>query len=138
MLILLLGLLFATSASANPPVKGGCMLGGSQAAHGLSVAEAEARIKRYARLYLDNYTSYKNQQRVQQKKAYSYLELDRWTQDDVIGFTREQREFMYISIGAELAAGKVHTSQLAGYAAAIDQKIFDIEVELDCDVLPGD
>ena len=138
MFILLLGLLLATSASANPPVKGGCMLGESQAAHGLTVAEAEARIKRYARLYLENYTSYKNQQRVQQKKAYSYLELDRWTQDDVIGFTREQREFMYITVGADLAAGTVHTSQLAGYAVAIDQKIFDIEVELDCDVLAED
>ena len=133
--ILLLGLLFTIPVFANPPVEGGCVLGESQIAHGLSSEEAQARIRKYARLYVQNYASYKIQERAQGQKAYKYMELEEWTQEEVVGFTREQREFMYISVGAELATGRVNASQLPGYAAAIERKLFDIEVELDCEMM---
>ncbi|MCP4001939.1 MAG: hypothetical protein GY727_13605 [Gammaproteobacteria bacterium] len=134
--MLLFGLLFTATAFSNPPVEGGCVLGESQIVHGLSSEEAQARIRKYARLYVQNYASYKSQERAQGQKAYKYMELEEWTQKEVVGFTREQREFMYMSIGAELATGRVSTNQLPGYAAAIERKLFDIEVELDCEMLP--
>ena len=134
--LLLFGLLLSVSAFANPPVEGGCVLGESQIAHGLSAAEAEARIRKYARLYVQNYASYKSQERAQGQKAYVYMELDEWTQKEVIGFTREQREFMYMSVASELATGRINADQLPGYATAIERKLFEIEVELGCEMMP--
>jgi hypothetical protein len=133
--IFLFSLLFAVAAYANPPVEGGCVLGESQITHGISAEEAEARIRKYARMYVQNYASYKSYERTQGQKAYKYMELDEWTQKEVVGFTREQREFMYMSVGGELATGRVNASQLPGYAAAIERKLFDIEVELGCDMM---
>jgi hypothetical protein len=133
---LLFAWLFTVTAFANPPVEGGCMLGESQIAHGISAEEAEARIRKYARMYVQNYASYKSYERTQGQKAYKYMELDEWTQKEVVGFTREQREFMYMSVGGELATGRVNANQLPGYADAIERKLFDIEVELGCDMMP--
>lgn len=109
------------------------MLGESQLAHGLSPPDAESRIRHYARLYVKKYASYKNYERSQRKKTYAYMEMDEWTQAEVIGFTREQREFMYISVGGELATGRVTEAQLEGYAAAIERKLYEIELELGCE-----
>ena len=50
----------------------------------------------------------------------------------MIGFTREQRELLYIAIGGELAQGKIDASSLPGYVNAIDRKMFELEAELGC------
>jgi hypothetical protein len=133
LLIITFGLLAAAVNADNPPVEGGCMLGESQLAHGLSPADAELRIRRYARMYVKKFASYKNYERSQRKRTYAYMEMDEWTQAEVIGFTREQREFMYISVGGELATGRVTGEQLPGYASAIERKLYEIELELGCD-----
>lgn len=125
-----------SAAAADIPIRGGCVLGESQLAHGLSAADAEARIIQYARQYVQSFASYNNQKRDARRKASDYLELKAWTQDDVTGFTRQQRELLYISVAGELATGKIDTSELPGYVAAIDAKIREIEVELGCGVLP--
>ena len=65
------------------------------------------------------------------------MELDKWTQDDVVGFTLEQRRLLLISIAGELAVGKIDSSELPGYIIAIDRKIDEIEVELGCEPAPG-
>ncbi|NND37843.1 MAG: hypothetical protein HKN81_11995 [Gammaproteobacteria bacterium] len=122
--------------AAEIPIKGGCVVGESQVVHGLPAAEAQARIIQYARQYVQSYASYNNQKRSARRKASDYLELKAWTQEDIVGFTRRQRELLYISVAGELATGRIDTSALPGYVAAIDQKIQDIEIELGCEVLP--
>lgn len=136
MILLVFGALPGVAAGADIPVKGGCVLGESQLAHGLSAKEAQSRIIQYARLYVQSYASYNREKSDARRRASDYLELDGWTQADIIGFTRRQRELLYISVGGELAVGKLDSSELPGYVAAIDQKIQDIEVELGCQVLP--
>ena len=133
---LLVLLLPAASFGADIPIKGDCVVGESQVAHGLPDAEAQARIIQYARQYVQSYASYNNQKRSARRKASDYLELKAWTQEDIVGFTRRQRELLYISVAGELATGRIDTSALPGYVAAIDQKIQDIEIELGCDLLP--
>lgn len=135
--LLLLLIVPGLAVGADIPIKGGCVLGESQLAHGLPAAEAQARIIGYARRYVQSYASYNDQKRNARRKASDYLELKAWTQADIIGFTRQQRELLYISVGGELATGKIDQSELPGYVAAIDQKIRDIEVELGCAVMPG-
>lgn len=122
--------------AADIPVHGGCVLGESQLAHGLPAADAQARILQYARQYIQSYASYNNRKRDARRKASDYLELKAWTQEDIVAFTRQQRELLYISVAGELATGKIDRSELPGYIAAIDDKIRDIELELGCDVVP--
>jgi len=136
--LFLLAALPGLVTGADIPVKGGCVLGESQLAHGLSATEAQARMIHYARLYVQSYASYNREKSDARRKASDYLELDGWTQADIIGFTRRQRELLFISVGGELATGKIDSSELPGYVAAIDQKIQDIEVELGCQVLPAE
>jgi hypothetical protein len=133
-LILLSGLLLVAQASAEIPVKGGCEVGKSQEMHGLSTADAEARIRSYARLYVENYMAFKGAERDRRSKSYDYMGLKYWKQEDIIGFTREQRELLYISIGGELGAGKISAADLPDYVEAIARKIIDIELELGCEV----
>jgi hypothetical protein len=133
-LILLSGLFLVAQASAAIPVKGGCVVGKSQEIHGLSAADAEARIRGYARLYVENYMGFKGAERDSRSKSYSYMELKYWKQEDILGFTREQRELLYISVGGELGAGKISAADLPGYVEAINRKIIDIELELGCEV----
>jgi len=128
----------ARAGGAEIPIKGGCALGESQLAHGLAPADAQARIIQYARLYVQSYASYNRQQRDARRNASEYLELKSWTQEDIIAFTRQQRELLYISIGGELATSKIDTNELPGYVAAIDQRIQDIEIELGCERLAAD
>lgn len=134
LLLILPGIVFA----ADIPIKGGCVLGESQVAHGVSEADAQQAMISYARLYVQNYKSYIDRKRDVRRKASDYLELKGWTQEDIIGFTREQRELLYISVAGELAVGKVSADELPGYVAAIDDKIREIEVELGCGVMPGE
>lgn len=130
--------LSGSAGAADIPIKGGCVLGESQLAHGLSAADAQARIIQYARDYVQNYSSYSNNKIETRRQTADYLERKKWTQDDVVGFTRKQRELLYISVAGELATGKIDTSELPGFVAAIDQKIRDIEAELGCDVMPAE
>ena len=73
--LLLPGLAFA----ADIPIKGDCAVGKSQAAHGLTAADAQARIIQYARQYVQNYSSYNNEKRDARRRASDYLELKAWT-----------------------------------------------------------
>jgi hypothetical protein len=131
--VFLLVLMALPAGAENPPVKGGCTLGYSQNAHGVSQAEAIERMKNYARLYMKNYVAYRKTERDIRSKSYTYLELKRWTQEEVADFTREQREFMYVTVGGELAAGRATVEQLPNYAAAVEEKILAVEAELDCE-----
>jgi len=130
--------LIGLPASAGIPIDGGCVLGESQAAHGLSTADAQERIKQYARLYVQSYRSYNRQKSDTRRQANDYMELDGWTQNEIIGFTRLQRELLYISVGGDVAVGKIDTDELPGYVVAIDRKIQEIEVELGCVISPGE
>ncbi|MGI9343166.1 MAG: hypothetical protein ACR2QV_09955 [Gammaproteobacteria bacterium] len=136
--LILLLLIPLTSFAANIPIKGGCVLGESQLAHGLSEADAQQAMIKYARLYVQNYKSYVDQKRDVLSAARDFLELKGWTQQDIIDFTRQQRELLYISVAGELAVGKISTDELPGYVAAIDDKIREIETELGCGVMPVD
>jgi len=133
-LSLIASILWLNSAIAQIPIKGGCTVGASEQAHGISAAEAEARIKNYARRYIESYSTYKRNEREMRRKAYSYMELDHWTQDEVIGFTRDQRELLYISVGSELAQGMIDGSEIPGYVNAVEKKVFELEMELGCEM----
>lgn len=138
LIVLVFGTWPGFAAGADIPIEGGCVLGESQLAHGLPAGEAQVRIVSYARLYVQSYASYNREKSDARRKASDYLELKEWTQADIVGFTRRQRELLYISVGGELATGKIDASELPGYIAAIDQKIQDIEVELGCQILPAE
>jgi len=133
-LVLVASLLWVNFAVAQIPIKGGCTVGASQQAHGISAAEAQERIKNYARRYVESYSTYKRYERDSRRKAYSYMELDHWTQDEVIGFTRDQRELLYISVGSELAQGMIDGSEIPGYVNAVEKKVFELEMELGCEM----
>ena len=132
----LLVLVSGQAGAAEIQIKGGCVLGRSQSAHGLSAANAETRIRQYARRYVESFSSFNREKRDIRRRANAYMELDKWTQDDVVGFTLEQRRLLLISISAELAVGKIDSSELPGYIIAIDRKIDEIEVELGCESAP--
>jgi hypothetical protein len=133
---LLIAALPGLVGAANIPIEGGCVLGESQVAHGISPAQAEARIIQHARRYVQSIGSYNRAKVETRRRASAYLELKAWTQSDIIGFTRLQRELLYIRVAGELATSRIDTSDLPGYVAAIDQQIQDIEIELGCDMLP--
>ena len=130
-LFLLLGTA-TVSAQSQIPIEGGCELGLSQAFHGLPADQAIMRIKQYANLYTRDYSGFKNQERKSRRTANQFMLLDSWEQDTVIAFTREQRQLLYISIGGELAQGRVSVDELPDYVVAIDAKINDIEAQLGC------
>jgi hypothetical protein len=127
-----LSLCLSSAAAAEIPIKDGCMIGMSQATYGLDATVAERRIRDYANLYNGDYSNYKNQERRARSKAYAYMELKSWTQEEVLGFILQQRELLYISVGGELALGKINVAELPGYVAAIERKVYDLEVELGC------
>ena len=129
-------LLWMNLAAGQIPIEGVCTVGASQQAHAVSAADAEGRIRAYARRYIESYSGYKRHERDVRRKAYSYMELNGWSQNDVIGFTREQRELLYIAIGGELAQGKIDASALPGYVNAIERKMVELETELGC-VMPA-
>ena len=129
---LILALCLSTAMAADIPIKDGCVVGMSLTTHGLSAAAAERRIRDYANLYNRDYSNYKGQERKARSTAYSYMELKSWTQEEVLGFIFQQRELLYISVGGELAHGRIDTTALPGYVAAIEQKVTDLEIELGC------
>jgi hypothetical protein len=62
-LIAVLALVALATNAESPPVKGGCMLGESQRAHGFSQADAIERMKGYARLYVKDYGSFRREEK---------------------------------------------------------------------------
>ena len=119
-------------------VRGGCTVGESAIAHGRPDADAVADIRRQAQLYVTNFQKFRKSEFALREAINELLELEQWTQADIIAFTKEQRELLYLSVGRQLATGRITTDELPEYARTIRQRITDIEVELGCDVLPGD
>jgi hypothetical protein len=60
------------------------------------------------------------------------MEIKEWTQADVLGFTFDQRELLYISVGGELGLGRIDVTDLPGYVQSIERKIYDLEIEMGC------
>jgi hypothetical protein len=50
----------------------------------------------------------------------------------VLGFTFEQRELLYISVGGELGLGRIDVDDLPGYVQSIERKVYDLEIEMGC------
>jgi len=121
----------------NEHIKGGCILGESEFAHGRTDSQVVVDIRRYAKMYVDNFQKYRNIERIIREGINALLELDQWTQADIVEFTKQQRELLYLSVGKQLATGRVTADVLPAYARTIRKKISDIEVELGCEVLPS-
>ena len=119
-------------------VRGGCTVGESAVAHGRPDADAVTDIRRQAQLYVTNFQKFRKSEFALREAINELLELEQWTQADIIAFTKEQRELLYLSVGRQLATGRITTDELPEYARTIRQRITDIEVELGCDVLPGE
>lgn len=126
------------AAFADERIKGGCTIGESALAHGRSDAAAVTDMRRYAQLYVKNFQKFRKTERSVRAEINDLLDLEQWTQADIIAFTRQQRELLYLSIGGQLATGRLTSDELAEYARTIRQKITDIEIELGCDILPDD
>jgi hypothetical protein len=125
------------AALANENIKGGCIIGASDAAHGRSDPQAVVDMQRYAQLYVSSFPKYRKTERVVRLGINELLELEQWTQTDIIAFTKQQRELLYLSIGMQLATGRTTADELPGYASTIRTRITDIEIELGCDMPPG-
>jgi len=125
------------AANGNEHIKGGCLVGESALAHGRTDAQAVADMRQYAQLYVKNFRKFREAERDLRSAIRELIELDQWTQADIVEFTRQQRELLYLSVGRQLATGRTTAGELPGYARTIRQKITDIEVGLDCDLLPA-
>ncbi len=125
------------AAFADERIKGRCIVGESAIAHGRSNAQAVEDMRGFARLYVSNFQKYRKAERGVRAAINELLELEQWTQTDIIAFTKQQRELLYLSVGSQLANGRVMADELPEIARTIRQKITDIELELGCDLLPG-
>ncbi len=121
---------------ADGHVRGGCVVGESAITHGRSDPEAIKEIQGHAQLYVKNFQKFRKSESGIRTDINKLLELDQWTQADIIEFTKHQTELLYLSVGKQLATGRIMVDELAGYVNTIRQKITDIEVELGCTVLP--
>jgi len=120
----------------NEHIKGGCVIGESAIEHGRTDSEAVADMQRYAQQYVSSFQKFRKAERSLRAAISELLELEQWTQADIVAFTKQQRELLYLSVGMQLATGRVTADELPEYARTIRQKITDIEVELGCDILP--
>jgi len=125
-------------AFADERIEGGCVIGESAMAHGRSDSQAVADIRSYAQLYVSNFQKFRKTERSVRAAINELLELEQWTQTDIVAFTNRQRELLYLSVGSQLATGRIMTDELPEYARTIRERITDIEVELGCDILPGE
>jgi len=125
-----------TGALADERIDGDCIVGESAIAHGRPDPQAVADIQSYAQLYVSNFQKYRKTERNVREQINALLKLEQWTQDDIVSFTKQQRELLYLSVGKQLATGRITADELPAYASTIRQRITDIEVELDCDLLP--
>jgi len=124
-------------AFADGRIRDGCVIGESAMAHGRTDPEAVMDMRRYAQLYAGNFQGFRKTERSIRAAINELLVLEQWTQADIVSFTKRQRELLYLSVGSQLATGRITTDELPGYAGTIRQKITDIEIELGCEVLPG-
>ena len=122
---------------ADERIKGGCTIGASDAAHGRSDPQAAMDMQRYANLYVSSFQKYRKTERTVRLGINKLLELEQWTQTDIVAFTKQQRELLYLSVGMRLATGRTTADELPGYASTIRNRITDIEVELGCDMPAG-
>ena len=125
------------AAHGNEHIKGTCVIGESAMTHGRSDSQAVADIRSYAQMYVSNFQKYRNSERSVRAAINELLELEQWTQADIVVFTKQQRSLLYLSVGKQLATGRITADELPGYARTIRERITDIEVELGCDILPG-
>jgi len=125
------------TAIADDRIKGGCVVGESAIVHGRSDAEAVTDMRRYAQLYVSSFQKYRKTERSVRAGINELLELEQWTQANIVAFTKYQRELLYLSIGMQLATGRVTADELPEFARTIRQKITDIELELNCDIVSG-
>ena len=125
------------AAFGDERIKGGCIVGESAIAHGRSDAEAVTDMRRYAQLYVNSFQKYRKTERSIREGINELLELEQWTQADIVAFTKNQRELLYLSVGMQLATGRTTADELPEYARTIRQRITEIEIELNCDILSG-
>ncbi len=125
------------SSVADERIKDGCVIGESAIVHGRSESQAVADMRRYAQLYVSNFQRYRKTERSVRAQINALLELEQWTQADIVMFTKQQRELLYLSIGMQLATGRITADELSGYAGSVRQRIADIEIELGCDLMPA-
>jgi len=123
------------AAFGDERIKGGCVVGESAMAHGRSDAEAVTDMRRYAQLYVSSFQKYRKTERSIRAGINELLELEQWTQADIVAFTKYQRELLYLSVGMQLATGRTTADELPEYARTVRQRITDIEIELNCDIL---
>lgn len=132
--IVLLGCAAALQAGGH--IRGGCTVGQSELAHGFSDDRAIQQMRDYARMYATRFKQFRETERDTRSSINELLELEQWTQQDIVAFTELQRKLLYLSVGSQLATGRVIVDELPAYARTIRQKITDIEIELGCDSLP--
>jgi len=125
------------AAVADERIKDGCVIGESAMAHGRSEPQAIADIQRYGQLYVSNFQRYRKTERSVRAQINALLELEQWTQADIVMFTKQQRELLYLSIGMQLANGRITADELPEYARSVRQRVADIEIELGCDLMLG-
>jgi hypothetical protein len=125
------------AALANERIEGGCIIGESAMAHGRTIPQAVADMEKNAQLYARSFQQFRNSERRVRKQINELLVLELWTQADIITFTKRQRELLYLSVGKQLATGRITADELPEYARTIRQRITDIEIELGCDLLPN-
>jgi len=125
------------AALADEHIKGGCTIGASDAAHGRSDPEAVMDMQRFANLYVSSFQKYRKTERTVRLRINELLALEQWTQADIVTFTKQQRELLYLSVGMRLANGRTTADELPGYASEIRKRITDIEIELGCDMPAG-
>jgi hypothetical protein len=120
-------------ALADERIKGGCVIGESAMVHGRSDPQAVADMRSYAQMYVGNFQKFRNSERSVRAAINELLGLEQWTQADIVAFTKQQRGLLYMSVGKQLATGRITADELPGYARTIRERITDIEVELGCD-----
>ncbi len=138
--VMLLAAVLVTNmaVAAEIPIKGGCVIGHGRAPGGPGAEAAIKAMRSYAQLYRNSYRTYKGEERRVRRAMSDLLERKYWTQSEVTMFGAHQRELLYIGVAADLAIGRVADSELAAYAASIEQKIIEIETELGCELLPAE
>jgi hypothetical protein len=129
-------LLIAGSVQAAIPVKGGCLIGASNLDHAGTKAEAIQRIRGYALKYAQGYRGFATEERRIRAAISELMDMDSWTQKEVIAFTAQQRKLLYISVASQLANSRIMDAELPAYVDLINKQIQQQEVDLGCQLLP--
>ena len=136
-IIVLLLLLGAAPVYGQFSIEGGCLIGARAMNGNKPPAEPIDAIKQYTSRYRKNYKAIKQEERRVRSVIAGLWELDVWTQKEVVQFTEQQRKLLYISVAGQLANGQISDSELPAYAASINERITELEVQLGCKLLPA-